>query len=1603
MNRTHRIVFNRALGVFQAVSEHACGRGKCKAIAGIGVCALALIVSPGAQADLIIGDGEHLIVDDEPRDVGGNFFVGPSGSTSSSLTIRNGGVLISAESHIGHGGVGAAIVTGTTSRWQSSRLYVGNAGQGTLDILDGATVSADEVGIGVNPGGALGRTRVSGAGSNLTSGGRLLIGHAGSGALTVEDGGLAAAPQVYMGGLPGTGISGTGDLTLAGADTRRGVLATGFLEVGLGSGGIQFDGGILRATGNETNFLRNFKTGDVTLADGGAFIDSNGYDIGIGAQLSGTGGLTKIGAGVLTLSGQNVYSGGTTINGGEVVATTTGALGSGPVIIDGPNGWPGATYLTFDGPNTNASDLDITVDSGRLVVLNGASAGSATIINDTDFLSFFFVDYSDAGSAHITNRGGISFSGTSSAHEAAIINEGGAASNFFENSSAGRAALTNTAGGGTTFGGDSTADEATIVNEANGMTDISQINDAIVIGSVSGDGDIYLGGKGLTLGGLDRNDVIGGVIQDGGLGAGTGGSLVKTGSGTLTLAGTNTYTGATTVESGRLIVAGSIASSSLLTIQDGATLGGSGTVGATAVADGGILAPGSSIGTLTIQGSLSLSSGSILDYELGAPGASSSPAAGTSDRIDVTGDLVLDGILNLAQSPDSSDGTVGLGYYRLMTYGGALTNNDLEIDATPHPSAGLYAIQAGGGHVDLFVPASGTPDDDTFQYWQGGDGSWNAGAAQWLNHEGDLPVSWAGNHAVFKNQPGGFNGGSIDVEDTQRFAGLQFVDEGYRLQGTGALEAQADGAEIRVLADRAEIATEITGVGGISKTEAGLLVLSGVNTYRGGTTISKGVLSVSSDANLGDAQSRLAFEGGVLQVTGGAFTGTGRDIIWGARGGGFDIADASNDFLIDQNLAGLGDLLKRGEGTLTLAGKNAYGNTRVEQGRLQGDAASISGHIANAGIVAFIQNDEGRFAGDITGLGGVNGGMIKGGAGLLSLEGRSTLDWMIADGTLATAAARFGGNAHLAGAASALMFNDAEDAEYGGVISGVGQFSLDGTGTVLLTGDSSHFAGTTVLAHGTLRVGGTAGNGALGGSLDIRSGAMLGGSGTVGSGAGSAVTVASGGTLAPGNSIGTLTVDGDLVFEPGSRLAVEVNPQGAGSDRVTVTGKATLHGGSVAHVGANGNYDLRSAYTILTAGGALSGTFDEVSSDFAFLTPELTYDYGAGTVDLELARNDRDFASVALTRNQRAVAGGIESIGFDASHALYDAIAQLPDDDVLIRDSLNALSGEIHASAKTALIEDSRFIRHAANDRVRAAFATPGASTAPVQAYGPAQARTQVSASDSGPVVWSQAFGSWGSTDSDGNAAGLDRDTGGLLIGADRRMGDWRVGLLAGYSRSDFKARDRASSVKSDNYHLGLYGGTQWDALGLRAGLAYTWHDIDTKRSVSLPGLRDSAGAGYHAGTLQVFGELGYGINAGAVRFEPFASLAHVRLRTDGFSERGGAAALSGRSENTDVTFSTLGLRAEYRLSASATKATLRAALGWRHAFGDTTPVARQGFSAGDAFAMAGVPIAKDSAIVEAGVDLSLTSNATFGFSYSGQLAGSSRDHGVKANLAIRF
>ena len=184
----------------------------------------------------------------------------------------------------------------------------------------------------------------------------------------------------------------------------------------------------------------------------------------------------------------------------------------------------------------------------------------------------------------------------------------------------------------------------------------------------------------------------------------------------------------------------------------------------------------------------------------------------------------------------------------------------------------------------------------------------------------------------------------------------------------------------------------------------------------------------------------------------------------------------------------------------------------------------------------------------------------------------------------------------------------------------------------------------------------------------------------------------------------------------------------------------------------------------------------------------------------------------------------------------------------------------------------------------------------------------------------------------------------------------------------------------------------------------YSWHDIDTARSVAFPGFRDSLSADYDAATAQVFGELGYRIDTPIVSFEPFANLAYVNLHTDGFMEKGGGAALAEAGTDSEVTYTTVGLRASTAFMLGGTSVTARGMLGWRHAFGDTTPLSRAAFAGGAAFAIAGVPIAEDAAVIEAGLDFGITRDATLGLSYTGQIGtDGTQDHGFNADLTVRF
>jgi len=573
--------------------------------------------------------------------------------------------------------------------------------------------------------------------------------------------------------------------------------------------------------------------------------------------------------------------------------------------------------------------------------------------------------------------------------------------------------------------------------------------------------------------------------------------------------------------------------------------------------------------------------------------------------------------------------------------------------------------------------------------------------------------------------------------------------------------------------------------------------------------------------------------------------------------------------------------------------------------------------------------------------------------------------------------------------------SDGQSTTVSGRITGAGgSLVKTGNGTLTLSGNNT-YTGTTTIYDGKLVV-----DGSLASSLVSVNGGVLGGSGQVGD-----VAVNAGGTIAPGNSIGTLTVNGNLTFASGSYYQVEVNAAGQG-DRINVSGLATINGGTVQVLAENGNYSESTSYSILTASGGVSGTFSYVTSNLAFLTPSLSY--GGQDVTLTMSRNGFTFASIAQSANQAGIARAAEALG--GSNPVYNALIGATASEA--RAGFNLLSGEAHAQAVSVMIDESRLVRDTILSHLRGPLLTaPGQQVAasfsadlPGRKGGltmPAPVPQQRYA------FWGTAFGSTGNTDADGNAASLNRRSGGALLGADVMLYDapgssLKLGVAGGYSRSHFDLDARLSSGRLESGHAALYAGARFGNLRLDAGAAYTWSESDIRRQVAIRGFGDLLRLQLPGSVTQGFAELGYAFAFSGFALEPFAQLALIRISTDAGTERGGAAALRVFGSDQTLGFTTLGLRAEAQIGAMPLFA--RAMLGWRHGFGELTPQARTAFVAGTTPASVfAAPIDREALVAEAGLDWRISRATSLGLTYSAAIGERSRDHALKGRVEMRF
>ncbi|KRC80635.1 hypothetical protein ASE30_24760 [Achromobacter sp. Root83] len=1369
--------------------------------------------------------------------------------------------------------------------------------------------------------------------------------------------------------------SGTWDLTGARVANNGTVeLNGGLVNLGnsavIGTGQIKANGGALSVASGMT--LSNAWV----LGAGGLTVTGNS-PVTLAGTMSGTGGLTLNGTGTVTLTGVNIYAGATNVSAGTLAL---GAAGSLPVSLVSV---------------ASGATLDLTAASSQTLRALGGTGGNVRLgVNPLTLNGTTAGTYSGV----ISGVGGLVKAGA----ETQILN----GANTFTGGltvNGGTLALGST--------GSLAANSAVTVNTG-GTFDVSAAP-AMALGSLSGSGGrVELSNRVLGVG----SGTYAGVV------AGTGG-ISKSGAGTLTLNGANTYTGITLVAAGALRIGGDAShsaasvSSSEIIVGSTASLGGFGQVnGNVTIQADGSLAPGDPGGVFTINGNLTMEQNSRADFAFGTPGAGNTAGAGHS--VTVNGNVILSGaVLNSADA-----GGYGVGLYRLFDYTGTLSLLNGGIVPAMGQTIQVLSLSK---QVNLINTASlelniwnanglATPTQ-----LGGGSGTWSRTNANWTDATGSLTASRqpADAFALF-----GGAAGTVDVDATAgaiTAKGIQFASDGYHLTGDplevagttpGLLgEVRVGDGSLASASWTATIDNVLTGAG-INKTGLGTLVLTGANVHTQATRLSAGTLSVSSDASLGTPLAALDFQGGTLRVTGTGFQSTARSISLGTAGGGFDIADAGNTFTVAQSLSGGGSLAKLGTGTLVLTGSNTYaGGTAVRAGTLQvGDGAlsgSIAGNVAidSGGTLAFKRSDRVVFGGDVSGAGALR----QSGTGTLVLTGQSTFTGVttIDSGTLQV------GDGGTSGAISgnivnntSLVFNRSDDANYAGALTGAGATTKLGAGSLAFTGDSSAYTGAMQLSGGTLQV-----DGQLGGQVLAEAGTTLTGTGTLNS-----ATIAAGATLAPGNAaspFGQMRLLGDLNFKPGAIYRVATAADGQHSS-VHVAGTANL-AGTVVQLGQNGNYAPSTTYGILTADNGVQGRFDAVSSNLAFLTPSLSY--GTNKVDLVVNLKDVDngngggtrpieFADAAYTGNQRAVARALQSL--PTNSALYRHVLNLPNDAPAA--AFNALSGESHASAVSGLQSVSNTFTQAPMTRLRAnlnAGWMPGVPTAQL-GLGDAAALPRSAAQP----LWTQVFGNWTTLGGDSNTAKTTQSDAGVTIGGDQAIGGgWRLGGAVGYTNSRSRTSDRASSSEADNYSVTVYGGKAFEAgagkINLSLGAAYTWHDLDTQRSTAAAGLDQTLKASYGASTGQVFTELGYAVPLNdRVTLEPFIGANYSDLRTRGFSETGGDAALRGESGSNSVTTTTLGLHALTTFESAGARGHVHGTLGWRHAFGDLNPASTLSFVQGsESFTATGAPIARDAAVIELGVGIEVSKRTTVGVIYGGQFGQGNRQNAGTLDVRYRF
>ncbi|NLF72355.1 MAG: hypothetical protein GX575_25245, partial [Candidatus Anammoximicrobium sp.] len=623
---------------------------------------------------------------------------------------------------------------------------------------------------------------------------------------------------------------------------------------------------------------------------------------------SGTVSLTKTGTGRLMLTGASSYTGGTTVDAGQVNLQNGAALGTGAVSVAG-----GATLELENNITVAGQALTLSPSSsgGMLRNLSGDNVWTGSV--NTVQRSYLRLD---AGSLTISGTVTAAGQAIKDGTGTLILTGNNAASGWMDVNGGVVSLRSSTAAVGSYFhvGNSASAVElhggVSIPSERRIYLSGAASNDNPSFRSVSGD-NTWNGIVTLHNGNGDRNigvDAHSSLTLAGTVNQSSIGNLVKVGDGVLVLTGTATYTGTTTVKAGMLLVNSSLpdqaANNPDVTVTNGATLGGTGTVnGQVLVQSGGHLAPGTSPG-IQNYADLTLAPGANFDVDLWGIDPGIDPddydQAVVSNWVTLTdANLNLDfgtvpfvpgagetyTIIDLTHATNTvtgeftgkpNGGIFVAGGHRFGIRYDAGTGNDVVLYALPAAAPSLLYVNDDWSTLTPFTPVDGDLEQDGTQTaYVGYDafGSIENALDAYSSYAGPIVVNGGTYDSALLT-----GGGAVelrlvqDLTDSELNVTLQEVSGD---AGDGIVTRYYNAANANLTIEQGAFGGVISGPGTLTKTTAGTLTLSGSNAYSGATIISAGILQIGSGTALGTGSVTMqGIGGGQLDLNGQTIANT---------------------------------------------------------------------------------------------------------------------------------------------------------------------------------------------------------------------------------------------------------------------------------------------------------------------------------------------------------------------------------------------------------------------------------------------------------------------------------------------------------------------------------------------------------------------------------------------------------------------------------------------------------------------------------------------------------------------------------------------------------